>query len=231
MEKDLYLDEKKCLAHEAATQVTSGMTLGLGSGSTAREFIFALANKIQKESLEIYAVASSQNSYSLAKHLAIPLLNPEEFSTLDLAIDGADEVDPRLRMIKGGGGAIFREKILLKAAKRSIILVDESKLVPILGKFRVPLEISRFGRSAIIEEIRHLGYEGVWRLQANGDLFITDSGNYIYDIYSPNLYPNPEEDLLRLIQIHGVIEVGFVIEKVEVWSSNSQGLISKKYSV
>nr|CRI42267.1 Ribose-5-phosphate isomerase A [Chlamydia pneumoniae] len=231
MEKDLHLHEKKCLAHEAATQVTSGMILGLGSGSTAKEFIFALAHRIQTESLAVHAIASSQNSYALAKQLAIPLLNPEKFSSLDLTVDGADEVDPQLRMIKGGGGAIFREKILLRAAKRSIILVDESKLVPVLGKFRVPLEISRFGRSAIVEEIRHLGYEGEWRLKDTGDLFITDSGNYIYDIFSPNSYPNPEKDLLKLIQIHGVIEVGFVIEKVEVWSSNSQGLISKKYSV
>lgn len=212
-------------------EVASGMIIGLGSGSTAKEFISALANRMHKESLEIYAVASSQNSHSLAKSLSIPILNPEEFSTLDLTVDGADEVDPNLHMIKGGGGAIFREKILLKAAKRRIILIDESKQVSTLGKFGVPLEISRFGCLAIIEQILSLGYQGSWRLQPNGDLFITDSGNYMYDIIFPNLYPNPEEDLFKLIQIHGVIEVGFVIEKVEVWSSNSQGLINKKYSV
>ncbi|WP_066483442.1 ribose 5-phosphate isomerase A [Candidatus Chlamydia sanziniae] len=231
MEKNPYLHVKRCLAREVISQIVPGMILGLGSGSTAREFILALADKIHKEGIEIQAIASSCASHTLANSLRIPLLNSESFSSIDLAVDGADEIDLQLRMIKGGGGALFREKILLQAAKRKIILADESKKVAVLGKFGLPVEISRFGSCAIAKELIRQGYCGSWRFQSNGELFLTDSGNYIYDIRVPELYPQPEKDLLRLLQIHGVIEVGFVIENVEVWFINNQGQISKEYSV
>ncbi|WP_201457011.1 ribose 5-phosphate isomerase A [Chlamydia sp. 17-3921] len=230
MERDPYLLAKKKLAREAVSQVLSGMTLGLGSGSTSKEFIYALAKVIQNQSVvDIYAVASSRDSYELAQRLGIPLIESENFSEIDLVVDGADEIDSQLRMIKGGGGAVFREKILLQSAKRSIILADESKSVSILGSFGVPLEIAPFGKLATVFEITRLGYQGKWRCTETGEPFVTDNGNYIYDIHLPKKFPSPEEDLRKLLQIRGIIEVGFVIENVEVWFGNNQGQIYKKH--
>ncbi|VVT42877.1 Ribose-5-phosphate isomerase A [Chlamydia avium] len=226
--EDPYLNIKKCLAREAATLVMSGMVIGLGSGSTSKEFIYAVAERRNCENLDIHAVASSKDSYCLASSLGIPIVNDEEFTELDLVVDGADEVDQQLRMIKGGGGAVFREKILLQAGKRRIILVDESKNVDVLGNFGVPVEISPFGKAAIIHSLKDQGYLGNLRKGSDGNLFITNNGNYIYDIHTPNFYPHPEESLLQLLQIHGIIEVGFVIANVEVWLGHANGQITKK---
>ncbi|AFS22005.1 ribose 5-phosphate isomerase A [Chlamydia psittaci] len=228
MKEDPYLEVKKRLAFEAANLVEPGMLLGLGSGSTSREFIKAVANKHKQENLDIHAVASSKESYSLAMSLGIPLVNDEEFTEIDLAVDGADEIDPQLRMIKGGGGALFREKILLQSSRRRLILADESKHVQVLGKFGLPIEISPFGKSSIIAILESLGYLGKLRKHPHGGFFITNNGNYIYDIHTPNVYPHPEEDLLKLLQIHGIIEVGFVIANVEVWFGYANGQIGKK---
>lgn len=226
--EDPYLSIKKCLAHEAASLVMSGMVIGLGSGSTSKEFIRAVAERKNREGLDIRAIASSKDSYFLATSLGIPMLNDEEFTDVDLVVDGADEVDQQLRMIKGGGGAVFREKILLQAGRRRIILADESKNVDVLGRFGVPLEISPFGRAAIIQALASKGYFGSLREESKGQPFITNNGNYIYDIHTPSFYPNPEETLLQLLQIHGIIEVGFVIANVEVWLGYANGQISKK---
>ncbi|SYX09100.1 Ribose-5-phosphate isomerase A,ribose-5-phosphate isomerase A,Ribose 5-phosphate isomerase,ribose 5-phosphate isomerase A,Ribose 5-phosphate isomerase A (phosphoriboisomerase A) [Chlamydia poikilotherma] len=228
MKEDPYLEIKRHLAREAADLVTSGMLLGLGSGSTSREFIKAVSAKQKQENLDIRAIASSKESYSLASSLGIPLIDDEEFTETDLAVDGADEIDPQLRMIKGGGGAIFREKILLQSSQRCLILADESKSVEVLGKFGVPVEISPFGKSSILAVLENLGYQGNLRKNPRGGLFITNNGNYIYDIHTPNVYPHPEEDLLKLLQIHGIIEVGFVIANVEVWFGYTNGQIGKK---
>ncbi|BAE81143.1 ribose 5-phosphate isomerase A [Chlamydia felis Fe/C-56] len=228
MKEDPYLDVKKRLAREAAALVTSGMLVGLGSGSTSREFIKAIAERLAKENLDICAVASSQESYSLASSLGIPLIDDENFTSVDLVVDGADEIDPQLRMIKGGGGAIFREKILLQSSQRRLILADESKSVKVLGKFGLPVEISPYGRSSIIAALEAIGYLGNLRKNSRGGFFITNNGNYIYDIHTPNIYPHPEEDLLKLLQIHGIIEVGFVIANVEVWFGYTNGQICKE---
>ncbi|EQM62677.1 ribose 5-phosphate isomerase A [Chlamydia ibidis 10-1398/6] len=183
---------------------------------------------MQHEDLDISAVASSSQSHSLAKKLGIPLLEQGAFVSLDLTIDGADEVDLQLRMIKGGGGALFREKILLQSSLRSIILVDESKVVSTLGNFGVPVEISPFGCQATISRLKDLGYEGDWRRQYDNHYFVTDNGNYIYMVHSPNFYPNPEEDLAKMLQIRGVIDVGFVIANTEVWIGHADGSITEK---
>ncbi|ANG65723.1 ribose 5-phosphate isomerase A [Chlamydia gallinacea 08-1274/3] len=225
---DPYLSIKKRLAYEAAALVMSGMIVGLGSGSTSREFIRAVAKRRHHEDLDIRAIASSKDSYFLATSLGIPMLNDEEFTDVDLVVDGADEVDQQLRMIKGGGGAVFREKILLQAGRQRIILADESKNVDVLGKFGVPLEISPFGKETIIRALKSEGYFGNLRKEPGGKVFITNNGNYIYDIHTPSSYPHPEEALLQLLQIHGIIEVGFVIENVEVWLGYANGQISKK---
>lgn len=230
MKQDPYLYAKQNLANKVLSEVVSGMIIGLGSGSTAKEFIHALAREVWDHGIQIQAVASSLESYVLAQSLGIPLIDEGEFLSVELVVDGADEIDPQLRMIKGGGGAIFREKILLQSAKRRIILVDESKQVPVLGKFGVPVEIAPFGRRSVISAMESLGYRGAWRLTSSGEFFLTDNGNYIYDIRVPEMYPCPEEDLLKLLQIHGIIEVGFVIEDIEVWFGDNHGRIHKKHS-
>lgn len=226
--EDPYLSIKKRLACEAAALVMPDMIIGLGSGSTSKEFIRAIAERRQHEGLDIRAIASSKDSYFLASSLGIPMLDDEEFTDIDLVVDGADEVDQQLRMIKGGGGAVFREKILLQASRQRIILADESKNVDVLGKFGVPLEISPFGKETIIRALKAEGYFGNLRRDSEGQVFITNNGNYIYDIHTPSSYPHPEEALLQLLQIHGVIEVGFVIANVEVWLGYANGQISKK---
>ncbi len=217
---------KQILAQEAALQVQSGMIVGLGSGTTATEFIKVLGKRFQDESLDICAVPSSLQSQLLAKSYAIPLV--PTFTSLDLVVDGADEVDPSLRLIKGGGGALLRESILIQAASRTIILVDEGKCVNQLGTFPLPIEVSPFGYLAVEAKINQLGYCGVWRSHADQTLFRTDNNNYIYEVHFPNHYPNPEEDLQNLIQIHGIIAVGFVIADVEVWVGHADGSIAKK---
>ena len=222
---------KRRLALKAVALVKPGMRIGLGSGSTAREFILALGERIQQERLAITAVASSKVSHLLAQQLGIPLLDQALSQDLDLVVDGADEVDSSLRMIKGGGGALFREKILLQNGKHNIILVDESKLVPVLGKFPLPVEISSFGYSSVQKKLNQLGYFGKWRKDSQGDYFITDNGNYIYDVSFPASYTNPEADLIRLLQIHGIIDVGFVIAKAEVWIGYADGSIVQKRSM
>lgn len=228
VKSDPYLNVKKQLALQAVAVVSSGMVVGLGSGSTSREFIHALADRVRGEGLDILAVASSRDSYSLADHLGIPMVSECAFSKLDLVVDGADEVDECLRMIKGGGGALFREKILLQSSSRRLILVDESKSVPILGEFGLPLEVSCFGVRSIICALEERGYFGTIRTSSSGEYFITDNGNYIYDLHMPRVYSHPEQDLQNLLQIHGVIEVGFVIEEVEVWVGYTDGRVIKK---
>lgn len=229
MNDDIYENIKSALAQEAATSLISDdMIVGLGSGSTARLFIDALGRRVQNEALRIQAVASSQASYDLAKQWGIPLLSERVFSYTDITVDGADEVDGNLVLIKGGGGALFREKILIQAAKRSVILVDERKCVDVLGTFPLPVEISVFGCTSIIEQIIRWGYQGALRVDHAGKATLTDNGNYIYDITHPQQYVHPQKDLDRISQIHGVIEVGFVIAKVEVWVGYTDGRIEKR---
>lgn len=226
---DVYDNVKKRLAQEAASSlIVDHMIVGLGSGSTARLFIEALGERVQKEGLRIQAVASSQESFRLAQHLHIPLLSTSQFSFTDVTVDGADEVDPSLRMIKGGGGALFREKILIQASRRCVILIDERKQVQALGSFPLPIEISVFGYPSVIRHINDLGYQGKLRADAFGSPSLTDNKNYIYDITTPSQYLDPQKDLDRLLQIHGVIDVGFVIAKAEVWIGYLDGRIEKK---
>lgn len=119
--------------------------------------------------------------------LGIPLVNDEEFTEIDLAVDGADEIDPQLRMIKGGGGALFREKILLQSSRRRLILADESKHVQVLGKFGLPIEISPFGRSSIIATLESLGYLGKLRKHPHGG-FLSPITEIIFTIFILQMY-------------------------------------------
>jgi ribose 5-phosphate isomerase A len=199
---------KKAVAYKAAELIENGMHIGLGSGSTAFYFIERLIQRCKK-GLKIHAIASSQQSFQQAKAGNIPLLNVETVTSLDLTVDGADEIDPQKRMIKGGGGAHVREKIVAMMSREMIVIVDESKLVPALGKHKLPVEILPFARDAIFHHISKAGYKGEFRKKADGSLFITDNGNLLVDIHFDALRENPEQDHETLLHIPGVVDTGF----------------------
>ncbi len=204
-------DELKRAAAEASLKfVKDGMVLGLGTGSTARHVLEGLAHRIVREGLRVSGVPTSLATAEAAKLLGIPLTSLEEHPALDLAIDGADEVDPNLDLIKGLGGALFREKIVAAAAKRFIVVVDASKLVPRLGtKAPVPVEVHQFGWRATQAELEALGAEATLRMR-DGQIFHTDNGNHILDArFGP--IRNPRKLAASLDAIPGVVGHGLFL--------------------
>jgi ribose 5-phosphate isomerase A len=199
---------KKAIGEKAATLVEDDMLIGLGTGTTSSYFINSLIKRCQA-GLRISAVASSLRSMELAKRGGIPILDPSQVTLLDLTIDGADEIDPQNRMIKGGGGALTREKILASCCKKMVAIVDASKEVEVLGKFGVPVEIIPFCYLATLAKIRAAGFDGKMRYAPDGSHFITDNGNLIFDITTPQRFPHPEEAHARLATLPGVVETGF----------------------
>ena len=172
---------KRAAALEAVAHVATGMTVGLGTGSTARHVVAALGRRWQ-EGLRIRTVASSEASAAQARELGLPVVGLEEVERLDLVIDGADEVDPHGGLIKGGGGALLREKVLASRAATFLVVVDRSKLVPVLGSgFAVPVEVIPFASPALERELRAQGLGPTRRLTKQGGPFLTDQGNWILD--------------------------------------------------
>ena len=199
---------KKAVGQKAASLVEEGMLVGLGTGSTASCFIESLIERC-REGLKITAVSSSERSLEMAKSGGIPVLAMDDVTNIDLTIDGADEVDGKFRLIKGGGGALLREKILASTSKQVVIIIDESKLVDALGKFGLPVEIVPFGYNATIAKINRAGYEGTLRTKEDGSAYLTDNGNFIYDIHKPASFAEPEKDHNTINNIPGVVETGF----------------------
>ncbi len=174
-------DLKRAAAEASLKYVKDGMVLGLGTGSTARHMLEGLARRVADDGLRVSGVPTSLATAEAAKLLGIPLTSLEEHPVLDLAIDGADEVDPRLDLIKGLGGALFREKIVAAAAKKFIVVVDESKIVPRLGtNSPVPVEVHPFGWRSTRARVEGLGARVDLRM-AEGAAFLTDNGNHILD--------------------------------------------------
>lgn len=205
--KDEIMDDeammKKVVGYKAAELISNGMKVGLGTGSTVHFFIEKLI-EMTKQGLKIQAIASSIASEKMAREGGIEILSDVE--QLDITVDGADEVDPNLCLIKGGGGALFREKLLAAASKEMVVIVDETKLTSRLGTKKLPLEISSFAKSSIL---RKIALPGEIR-QTNGENFITDNGNLIYDV-APFPIEDPKKLHERLIMIPGVIETGLFI--------------------
>lgn len=207
--------EMKIKAAEAAlAHVEDGMRLGIGTGSTAEEFVRLLAEKVAG-GLRVEGVPTSERTARLCLELGVPLKSLDELPELDLTIDGADEVDGRLRLIKGGGGALLREKIVACASRRMIVIADESKVVETLGAFKLPIEVNPFGlvatRIAIEKLATRLGLSGAIDLRASGDgTFTTDGGHYILDASFGRI---PDADALarNLNDIPGVVEHGLFI--------------------
>jgi ribose 5-phosphate isomerase A len=199
----------------AAAEVKDGMKLGLGSGRTAEYFVQALGARVQNEGLRIVGVPTSEQTAALARNLNIPLTTLEDTPELDLVIDGADEVGPGLRLIKGGGGALLREKIVASSAKRMIVVADAAKVVPTLGAYPLPIEVIPFGISATHRAIERtanrLGLKGALNLrQAKDGPYRTDGGNHIIDAAFGRI-PDPDTLAAALKQIVGVVEHGLFI--------------------
>ncbi len=207
--------EMKIKAAEAALQhVENGMRLGIGTGSTAEEFVRLLAEKVAG-GLKVEGVPTSERTARLCLELGVPLKSLDELPELDLTIDGADEVDASLRLIKGGGGALLREKIVACASQRMIVIADETKVVETLGAFPLPIEINAFGqiatRIAVEKVASRLGLSGELKLRSSGDgLFMTDGGHLILDA-SFGRIPDAEALSSQLNSIPGVVEHGLFI--------------------
>ncbi len=208
-------DRKRAAAEASLKYVKDGMVLGLGTGSTARYVLEGLARRIAAEGLRVSGVPTSLATADAAKTLGIPLTSLEEHPALDLAIDGADEVDPRLDLIKGLGGALFREKIVAAAAKRFLVVVDDSKLVPRLGtKSPVPVEVHPFGWRAAQSRLEGLGARVELRTR-NGKSVLTDNGNHILDAgFGP--IRSPARLAASLDAIPGVVAHGLFLNLADL---------------
>ncbi len=174
---------KQQASYHAVTFIQSGMIVGLGHGSTAIFAVRRIAELLQQGTLrDIYGISASTYVEQEAQQLGIPLTNFEQHPIVDITIDGADEVDPKLNLIKGGGGALLREKIVAQASRRNIIVVDESKLSAALGtRFALPIEVIPFGWRSQLQHLTKLGATWKLRLHTDNTPFITDQGNYILD--------------------------------------------------
>jgi len=196
---------KRDAARAALALLPERGTIGLGSGSTAKLFIEALAELV-RGGRALVGVPSSRESEVLARSLGIPLLADEGPWDIDICVDGADEVDPQLDVIKGGGGMLTREKIVIAAAKSTVLLVDESKLVPALGtSWRVPVEVVGFGHVATAARLRVFG-EPHLRMR-DGHPFTTDQGGFIYDVATGPIADAPQLER-ALEHVPGVVTVG-----------------------
>ena len=208
--KDL---EKKVAALEAVKYIKNNDIVGLGTGSTAFFAIEAVAELV-KNGLKIKAVPTSEHTAALAASLGIELLDMKDVHTIDITIDGADEFDSSLNLIKGGGGAHFREKIIASLTKKEIIIADSGKQVEMLGKFKVPLEVVPMALNYVMQELRKLNGMGTVRLK-NGTPFITDNGNYIVD-GDFGLISHPALLSENLNQVDGILAHGLFVNLTAV---------------
>jgi ribose 5-phosphate isomerase A len=200
---------KKIAAEAAVHRVKDGMVVGLGTGSTVRYSIEKIGRLVD-EGLDILGVPTSEATADLARSLGISLTTLVEHPEVDLTIDGADEVDPNLDLIKGMGGALFREKLVALASSEMIVVVDESKLVDSLGqKTPIPVEVLPFGWTATRDRLQALGCDPSLRRTDSGP-FVTDNGNYILDCRFPRI-DDPADLARRLKEITGVLEHGLFL--------------------
>lgn len=205
---------KRRAAEVALRHVEGGMRLGLGTGSTAEEFVKLLGARVA-DGLDVVGVPTSERTAALSRSLGIRLSTLDETPELDLTVDGADEIGPRLALVKGGGGALLREKIVAAASRRMIVIADASKVVATLGAFPLPIEVVPFGleatRRAIVARSAALGLDGPVALRRSGDSpYLTDGGHLILDA-SFRRIPDPEALARALAEIPGVVEHGLFI--------------------
>ena len=206
--------EKEAAARASLRFIQDGQVVGLGTGSTAAHFIKLLGEQV-KNGLQIRGIPTSDRSRELAQSLGIPLTTLDEYQEIAVTVDGADEVDPQLRLIKGGGGALLREKIVAYATKQLVIVADGSKQVPMLGKFPLPVEVIKFAQALVAKRIAALGAEVKLRAGAEGKPYLTDENNHILDCRFGEI--RDADSLARqLSEMPGVVEHGLFIGMASV---------------
>jgi len=204
--------QKRAAAARAMEFVRPGMKLGLGTGSTARQFVELLGEKV-RGGFKVIGVPTSEATRADAEHCGVPLTTLDETPELDLTVDGAVEIDPKLNLIKGGGGALLREKIVATASKRVVIIADETKRVPALGRFPLPIEVVSFGLAATeraIEAVTAGSGKLALRRGKDGHAFVTDGGHWIVDAALGSI-ADPAALAQKLASIPGVVEHGLFI--------------------
>ncbi len=206
--------EKEAAARASLRFVKDGQVLGLGTGTTAARFIQLLGEQV-KNGLRIRGIPTSDRSREQAASLGIPLTALDECQQIDVDVDGADEFDPELRLIKGGGGALLREKIVASASKQVVIVADATKRVPVLGRFPLPVEVIKFAQALVTKKIEALGAAVELRRDANGKPFLTDENNHILDCRFGQI--QDVEGLARkLSDMPGIVEHGLFIGMASV---------------
>ena len=206
--------EKEAAARASLQFVENGQVVGLGTGSTAAYFIQLLGEQV-KNGLKIRGIPSSDRSREQAAGLGIPLTTLDECPEIDVTVDGADEVDPQLRLIKGGGGALLREKIVASATKYYVIIADATKRVPMLGKFPLPVEVIKFAQVVVQKKLEALGAAVELRRGADGKPYLTDENNHILDCRFGQI-PDADGLARRLNDMPGVVEHGLFIGMASV---------------
>ncbi|MFL2966269.1 MAG: ribose-5-phosphate isomerase RpiA [Candidatus Thalassarchaeaceae archaeon] len=203
------LKEKSGIA--ACRFVSDGMTLGLGTGSTVRYSIIEIARMIKEDGIEVVGVPTSEDTRRLAEHLGIPLRTIDEATNLDLTIDGADEFDSNFDLIKGGGGALTREKVVAKASKSMVVVADETKQVSTLGEFDLPIEVDSILWEEVSDVISSICPGEVRLRGGNEDPYITDNQGFILDCSFGPTISNPESLEREISAISGVVDVGLFV--------------------
>lgn len=205
------MEPKRVAAEKAVEWVKDGMVIGLGTGSTAYWAICKIGERVQ-EGLQIKAVASSRVTEQVAREVEIPLVTLDEVESIDLTIDGADEVDRDYNLIKGGGGALLREKIIAYNSKTFLVIVDEHKLVGTLGRYPLPVEVVPFASMQTLRHLADLGCSAAMRKDGNA-LYTTDNGNYIVDCRFEQI-PDPAALDVIIRTIPGVVETGLFVHNM-----------------
>lgn len=203
---------KQLVGEKAAEYVKDGMVVGLGTGSTAYYMVEALGKRV-KEGLDITGVTTSTRTKEQAEKLGIPLKTIDEVESVDLTIDGADEIDAKYQGVKGGGGALLFEKIVADYSKKVIWIVDESKMVETLGSFPLPIEVMPYGSQQLMHIFEEKGYQPTMRKNDVGENYLTDGGHYIIDLHMTEI-EDPHSLATWLDGLTGVMEHGLFLDRV-----------------
>lgn len=217
-------NDKQIAAQEAVSRIKDGMVIGIGSGSTVNEMLRFLAKRIEAEGIRVSGIPSSLKTERLARELEIPLTTFAVHQKVDIAIDGTDEVDSNLHLIKGGGGSLVREKMVDMVADKFIVIADQSKMVKQLGNVAVPVEIVPYGWQATEKRLQQIGCQTNLRYR-NGEIFVSDNQNYIIDCKFTEIKEPARlhESIKRLV---GVVETGIFTDMVHETIIVDQGNIS-----
>lgn len=222
MDQETQSKLKKEAGIKAAQLIESGMVAGLGTGSTVRYFVDELGRRVKEEGLSFTGVTTSVRTKEQAEGYGIKIVNVDDVDSIDLTVDGADEVDKNFNGIKGGGAALLWEKIVATNSKKIVWIVDQSKVVDTIGKFPLPVEVIPFGSGHVIKTFESKGYKPVLRLDSNGTPVRTDEKNYVVDLHL-NKIEHPKELAQDLITTVGVVEHGLFLNMVNTVIVGAEG--------